>query len=142
MVRAAALALSTLIALGTNARAAETDYSAPRPLTEADRARAEAMLARSAARLQLGLKEPESARFRNVRIRSWINPRGGILEVGICGEMNAKNSYGGYGGWEQFGYSEVGYPSIDTGRLACPPARGWYDGRDYTADLSKAFAPK
>ena len=39
------------------------------------------------------LKDPESARFRNQKI---IEFRGGKL---LCGEVNAKNSYGGYVGF-------------------------------------------
>lgn len=42
------------------------------------------------------LKDPESARFRNLRI---VDYKGGKL---ICGEVNAKNSYGGYVGFAPF----------------------------------------
>ena len=46
------------------------------------------------------LKDPESARFRNVRVEE--NPN---KSVWIKGEYNAKNSYGGYVGFEKFVYS-------------------------------------
>ena len=42
------------------------------------------------------LKDPESARFRSIEIRDF---QGGKL---ICGEVNAKNSYGGYVGYQKF----------------------------------------
>lgn len=42
------------------------------------------------------LKDPESAQFRNVQLKSYA---GGAV---ICGEVNAKNSYGGYIGAEDF----------------------------------------
>ena len=46
--------------------------------------------AREAVRAQL--KDPSSAIFRNVRKDG----------SGYCGEVNAKNSYGGYAGFEAF----------------------------------------
>lgn len=42
------------------------------------------------------LKDPESARFRDITVRNF---QGGKV---ICGEMNAKNSYGGYVGFKRF----------------------------------------
>ncbi len=42
------------------------------------------------------LKDPESADFRNVRFFS-----GGGIPV-ACGEVNAKNGFGGYNGFERF----------------------------------------
>jgi len=45
-----------------------------------------------------GLKDPESAHFRNVQFRSETNA--------VCGEFNAKNSYGAYVGFKQFTVGE------------------------------------
>jgi hypothetical protein len=42
------------------------------------------------------LKDPSSAEFRNVR----FNDADGTPVV--CGEVNSKNSYGGYGGFQRF----------------------------------------
>ncbi|RKL15377.1 hypothetical protein BFJ72_g15351 [Fusarium proliferatum] len=42
------------------------------------------------------LKDPDSARFRNVRLKAYFD--GAV----VCGEVNAKNSYGGYGGFTKF----------------------------------------
>lgn len=39
------------------------------------------------------MKDPESVRFRNVRV---------FRGVAVCGEVNAKNSYGGYVGFKRF----------------------------------------
>ena len=56
-----------------------------------------------------GLKDPASAQFRNVKI---IEQRDGSKSV--CGEVNAKNSMGGYAGFRQFSYtSSSGRASID-----------------------------
>ena len=41
------------------------------------------------------LKDPESAQFRNVQFHSGVAPV-------TCGEVNAKNSFGGYSGYERF----------------------------------------
>lgn len=64
------------------------------------------------------LKDPNSAQFRNVRVVPY--EEGAV----ICGEVNAKNSYGGYVGFEAFvastnsfaferNYSEGRYPELD-----------------------------
>ena len=48
------------------------------------------------ARMVNELKDPDSAKFRNVRIVTYLN--GAV----VCGEINAKNSYGGYVGFRRF----------------------------------------
>jgi len=47
------------------------------------------------------MKDPLSTEFQNLRI---IKSNEG--KVFVCGEVNAKNSYGGYEGFRQFAYSE------------------------------------
>jgi hypothetical protein len=42
------------------------------------------------------LKDPDSAQFQNIRIADYD---GGKV---VCGEINAKNSYGGYVGYKSF----------------------------------------
>lgn len=42
------------------------------------------------------LKDPASAQFRNVRLVQYLD---GVV---ICGEINGKNSYGGYVGFKDF----------------------------------------
>jgi len=54
--------------------------------------------------VQSSLKDPSSAQFRNVRLVAWRS-----WQV-VCGEVNAKNSYGGYAGFTKF----VGSPSATT----------------------------
>jgi hypothetical protein len=41
------------------------------------------------------LKDPDSAQFRNVEFHSAVAPV-------TCGEVNTKNSFGGYSGFERF----------------------------------------
>lgn len=49
------------------------------------------------------LKDPESARFRRV-----YGAQGEVDKIAICGEFNAKNSYGGYTGYKPFMVFEDG----------------------------------
>ena len=42
------------------------------------------------------LKDPTSAQFRNVRLVPYVNGKV------VCGEVNGKNSYGGYSGFTAF----------------------------------------
>lgn len=42
------------------------------------------------------LKDPDSAKFRNTRLVAYL--QGAV----ICGEVNGKNSYGGYAGFTRF----------------------------------------
>lgn len=57
------------------------------------------------------LKDPESAKFRNVRVSPYM---GGYV---VCGEVNAKNSYGGYTGFTRF------FGDADAGTLEDSDAR-------------------
>lgn len=50
------------------------------------------------------LKDPSSAQFRNVRVlRGVPNLKGEPIDV-VCGEVNGKNSYGGYIGFSPWIY--------------------------------------
>lgn len=56
------------------------------------------------------MKDPDSTRFRNVRIQ-----RHGMTEHKIvCGEVNSKNSYGGYVGFVKFIASPTDCHAEDT----------------------------
>jgi hypothetical protein len=51
------------------------------------------------------MKDPDSVQFRNVRVVHL-----GSLK-NVCGEVNAKNSYGAYIGFSQFIYYPPSYPT-------------------------------
>lgn len=57
-----------------------------------------------------GLKDPDSAKFRNVAIKRYEG-----LRI-VCGEVNAKNSYGAYTGFKKFaaGPTESSIESTDS----------------------------
>lgn len=59
----------------------------PRPAEQAGIERAQAMIAEK-------MKDPEAARFRNVE----FNPETGVA----CGQVNMKNAFGGYVGYQDF----------------------------------------
>lgn len=53
--------------------------------------------------LKSKLKDPDSAKFRGVKIAiAAYDIEGTKSAYAICGEYNAKNSFGGYGGFEGF----------------------------------------
>ena len=54
------------------------------------------------------LKDPDSAKFQNVRI---VDYEGGKV---VCGEVNGKNSYGGYVGYKPFAAGISGSTLYDT----------------------------
>ncbi|MGB3069829.1 MAG: hypothetical protein WBC18_14845 [Ottowia sp.] len=54
-------------------------------------------------------KDPESARFRSIGIYKSKTGKGG---VSVCGEVNAKNSYGAYVGYRKFVFSD-GISAVD-----------------------------
>ncbi|UQN71768.1 hypothetical protein [Burkholderia multivorans] len=64
---------------------------------EAQRAASKAELAALVAKIKNVAKDPESVRIRNVVAR-----RGDDGLFKFCGELNAKNSYGGYTGFQPF----------------------------------------
>lgn len=58
--------------------------------------KAPAIIAKAKHFLLSDLKDPDSAKFRNVRMREADSAKF------VCGEINAKNSYGGYVGFTPF----------------------------------------
>jgi hypothetical protein len=66
------------------------------------------------ARAVQALKDPESAKFRGLFV-SQSEPLGDSQLVApiLCGEVNAKNSYGGYVGFRRFYALESGRMTIE-----------------------------
>lgn len=56
----------------------------------------EKVLDKGTKAIAANLKDPGSANFRNVRLVKYLD------SAVICGEVNAKNSYGGYVGFKDF----------------------------------------
>lgn len=51
---------------------------------------------------RLQLKDPESARFRNLRVLKIGDSNDELVGGVLCGEVNARNAMGGYGGFSLF----------------------------------------
>lgn len=49
------------------------------------------------------LKDPDSAQFRNIKVV--IAGQTSLVASIVCGEVNAKNSFGAYTGFKKFDYS-------------------------------------
>lgn len=70
-----------------------------------------AMVAKAKAVVSHDFKDPESAKFRNLGI---YRSKTGKPEPYVCGEVNAKNSYGAYVGYKRFVVAD-GIADIDEG---------------------------
>ena len=91
------LALAALTILAVSACAVETDTIVKRE-----------KLPMSASQVQMvkttigrGLKDPRSAQYQNIRMVRNTN-QSGTSHTLVCGEVNAKNSYGAYVGFKMF----------------------------------------
>ena len=75
-----------------------------------------AAFARAAkATLTARLKEPESARYRNLFVARAKSEGDAKQPLALCGEVNAKTSYGGYAGFQRFYVVDGESPRIDDG---------------------------
>ncbi|OTA15240.1 exported hypothetical protein [Xenorhabdus beddingii] len=81
------LAVLVLISVSFFAKSAITD----RPLTQQEISLVE-------SELKVSLKDPDSAKFKHVNL---IQDSESSIDI-YCGQVNAKNSYGGYVGFKPF----------------------------------------
>lgn len=84
-----------IAALVSSAGASVAADFKPAPLTTSQVAQIEATII-------YNLIDPESARFRNIRAVDVTTNSGKTIRR-VCGEVNAKNSIGGYTGFSMFG---------------------------------------
>jgi hypothetical protein len=102
-------------------------------LTQQERAEGEAKVQVAARYFARVLRDPASATFRSVVIQR----RSGRIEV--CGELNARNGYGGFTGYEPFAVvRDVVYVPRPGGidfAYVCGNANSVIDTRDYSAEL-------
>jgi hypothetical protein len=108
-------------------------------LTPAQRAEGEARVKTAARYFATTLRDSSSAAFRNVFIRR----RG--ERISICGEVNARNGYGGYTGFQAF--MVLADQRVDVGRVAgfditylCQSNNPIIDTRDYAPEMRAAYA--
>lgn len=83
-------------------------------------------------KMQSTLKEPDSAKFRDTFYVGHVG-QDGLTRYSICGQINSRNSFGGYTGWQTFwGGFLGGRPEVIVGRKGltisandiCEPERG------------------
>jgi len=69
---------------------------------------------RAKTEVSTALKDPDSAKFRNLKFvdSMGLGEEGVDIGVAICGEINGKNSYGGYSGFVPFLYHGKGLSMI------------------------------
>lgn len=133
LVSVAALAFSTPVL----AQDLPSDFA----LSDAQRAEGEAIVQQAGQALLDGLKDPASARYRQVFLRTTLG-RDGLPHIGVCGQVNARNAMGGYAGWEIFAFSPpdlllVGRSGVVPASTVCDPGRGHWDTRDYAPEISE-----
>lgn len=93
---------------------------------------AEVLSAQSAKAVEMiksQLKDPDSARFRNVRAVPFMGIGDKVGDV-FCGEVNARNSMGGYTGFERFAVNLAGRQDMQKVYIiepGDPPAEVFYD---------------
>ena len=118
-------------------------------ITSVERTQGMAMIKAAGTRLADKLKDPDSARFRQVVIRK-VSRKDGTVVIDVCGQVNAKNGYGGFSGWTAF--ESEGNSVLMDGELAtisiaeiCEATQNavgekyTIDAKDYALELKTAF---
>lgn len=70
----------------------------------------EQLIQTAEAFIAYSLKDPDSAKFRNVFINKVENkaPNSKPIRLAVCGEVNGKNAFGAYSGYQLFAVSAIG----------------------------------
>ena len=111
-------------------------------ITPEERTRAEADIRKAGQYLAQTLRDPASATFRNIFLYKRVNAKPG-MQVTVCGEVNARNGYGGLTGFQQFMISgdrvNVGSTlGFDVAYL-CQNNNPAIDTRDYATEMRASF---
>jgi hypothetical protein len=114
----------------------------PAGITTEERGQAEVSIQNAGRYLAQTMRDPASATFRNVFLYKRINAKPGH-KVTVCGEVNARNGYGGLTGFQQFMVSGdrvyVGSAvGLDVAYL-CRNNNPAVDTRDYAPDIRASF---
>lgn len=110
--------------------------------TAAQRAEGEALLKVAAKSIARTEREPGTGKFRSVFIQKRVT-KDGREPVGLCGEINGKNAYGGYTGFQPFTLIgedvEVGTTLGLSVAYLCGNNNPIIDTRDYTPEITAAY---
>lgn len=111
-------------------------------ITAEERAQAEANIQNAGRYLAQTMRDPASATFRNVFLYKRVNAKPGH-QVTVCGEVNARNGYGGLTGFQQFMVSgERVYVGSAVGfdvAYLCQNNNPAIDTRDYSPMIRASF---
>lgn len=115
---------------------AQTDLFSPE-----ERAQGESSVQAAAAYFATSLRDPSSATFRNVHFGKRPPPTK-TLKIIVCGEVNARNGFGGFTGYQHF---IVSGSEVHTGKVAGLSVREAcfdqrvFDSKDYSDELAAVF---
>lgn len=116
-------AVSGLAVLLVSCGPSPAELAKQRAADAAAKAAAEAkhLVGRAEADIMISMRDPESTRFRSLRI---VRTRGdkGSTATAVCGEVNAKNGFGGYAGYQPFWYVAEFHPQAGE-KDSSPPMR-------------------
>jgi hypothetical protein len=120
--------------LGCSLALAACDRSDGKPAVAPPKQASEAELlsaqsAKAAELVKAQLKDPDSARFRNVRTVPFMGIGSQVGDV-FCGEVNARNSMGGYTGFESFAANLAARQDVQKVFIVEPSdasAKVWHD---------------
>lgn len=127
---------NALLAIASAVSAQAPDFSAEQ------RAEGEALVGRAARSIANTAREPSSVTFRRVFIQKRAG-KDGRQPIVLCGEVNGKNGYGGFTGFQAF--ILVG-DTVHVGRFfgldvayMCRNGNPTIDTRDYAPEMKGAF---
>ena len=114
----------------------------PTAFTQEQRAQGEALVRKAAQSIASTAREPSSVSFRHVFIQKRI-AEDGREPITLCGEVNGKNGFGGFTGYQAFiligDTVHVGRAvGFDVGYL-CRNRNPIVDTRDYSPEMKAAF---
>lgn len=96
LARKSVLVTAAVLLVGCGPSAKDLQEEANRKAKEMEKAKIEALQSRASS----SLKDPVSAQFRNIKLLA--------DGTSICGEINGKNTFGGYVGFRIFAANEAG----------------------------------
>lgn len=111
-------------------------------VTAEERTQAEANIQKAGRYLAQTMRDPASATFRDVFLYKRVTAKPG-MQVTVCGEVNARNGYGGLTGFQQFMVSgERVYVGNAVGfdvAYLCRNNNPAIDTRDYSPEIRASF---
>lgn len=131
-----AFGIAVVLAATNQAKAQSPSFTAEQ------RAEGEALVRKAAASIASTARDPSSVSFRKVFIQKRM-AKDGRQPITLCGEVNGKNGYGGFTGFEKF--ILVG-DNVSTGKVVsfpveylCANNNPIVDTRDYSPEMTAAF---